>query len=119
MLLTFVEESSCGKCPKPEVRRKTIIRSKESIRNGARLIGKDIVASARECYSLCCNDESCNVAVMHYKNEFDISQSIETCFRFDCPLVPEGSPSVCTFDEHSRYAVIVLVGKGEGVGAVK
>ncbi|XP_057305080.1 uncharacterized protein LOC130642030 [Hydractinia symbiolongicarpus] len=93
-------------CPRPKVMKQTIIRSKESIKNGAILIGKEIVETARSCYDLCCSYETCNVALMHYKqvkNEIGDFETHKYCYLFAC-----GSPSVCSFGNHNRYAVIQL-----------
>ena len=91
-------------CPQPGVRKRTIIRSAESIENGAKLLEKYAVDSARQCYKKCCDMKNCNVAVMHYKQKIqengeELMQKF--CFLFDCK-----SPSVCTYDEHTRYAII-------------
>ena len=93
-------------CPQPKVRKRTIIRSSDSIRNGADPIGQFSVESARECYQNCCNKELCNVAVMHYKQHYaDDGREVmdKICYLFDCK-----SPSVCLFDAHSRYAIIEI-----------
>eukprot|EP00795_Rhopilema_esculentum_P013730 gene13730-4650_t len=95
-----------GKCPPIKVRKDTIIRSRESIRNGAKLLYRTDVESSRECYELCCNRKSCSVAVMHYKKEVDDSGyplTIKTCFVFSC-----GTPNRCSFMNHTGYAVIEM-----------
>lgn len=92
------------KCPQPKVRKRTIIQSTLSKQNGADFLQKETVASARECYQLCCNTENCNVAVMHYSDEYNqVGEVImkKYCFLFDCK-----SPSVCSYKDHSRYAII-------------
>jgi len=91
-------------CPQPGVRKRTIIRSAESIENGAKLLEKYAVDSARQCYKKCCDMKNCNVAVMHYKQKItEIGEELmeKFCFLFDCK-----SPSVCTYDQHTRYAII-------------
>ena len=106
LLIIFVAKVVCDYCPKPSVKKRTIIQSTESIKNGARLISKDIVGSARNCYRLCCDDLSCNVAVMHYKqrsNDLGVLITEKYCFLFAC-----GLPSKCTYEFHRRYAVIDL-----------
>lgn len=90
-------------CPQPSVKKRTIIRAKESRENGAVPIGKFVVDSARQCYLRCCKETDCNIAIMYYKqvieNELEVME--KHCFLFDCK-----SPSVCTYDSHERYAVI-------------
>ncbi|XP_066910253.1 uncharacterized protein [Clytia hemisphaerica] len=93
-------------CPQPKVRKRTIIRSSDSIRNGADPIGQFSVVSARECYQKCCDKELCDVAVMHYKQHYtDDGREVmdKICYLFDCK-----NPSVCLFDAHSRYAIIEI-----------
>ena len=93
-------------CPNPTVKKRTIIRSKESMKNGALLLSKEIVGSAHDCYNLCCTFDTCTTAVMHYKptvNELGEDQVEKLCYLFAC-----GNPSVCEFGEHLRYAVIEL-----------
>jgi len=92
-------------CPTPVVKKRTIIESNESIKKGARLIGKDIVDNAKDCYELCCKDSTCNAAIMHYKEEIVNNEAVtyKYCFLFAC-----GAPSVCSYRYHRRYAVIDL-----------
>ena len=96
-------------CPQPSVRKRTIIRAKESRENGAAPIGKFVVDSARQCYIRCCKESACNVAIMYYKQVIENEQEIteKHCFLFDCK-----SPSVCTYDNHERYAVIEVPKSG-------
>lgn len=90
-----------AECPQPVVKKRTIIRAKESRENGAEPIGKFVVDSARQCYSRCCKEASCNVAIMYYKQVSEDEKMEKHCFLFDCK-----SPSVCSYDNHDRYAVI-------------
>lgn len=116
LIVTSNEDVLSTECPKPNVRKRTIIRSAASIQNGAKLLQKLTVESARNCYSACCNTKDCNVAVMHYKQEYtDEGEEImkKFCFLFDCG----SSDSVCTYDDHSRYAVIE-VPKNRNIGNV-
>merc|ERR1719450_1233043 len=124
LLFLVVPTVVCDKlltCPTPRVRKRTIIQSNESLRNGARLIGKVKVNTAKDCYESCCRNLSCNVAIMHYKEERNYYNEVITvkwCFLFSC-----GSPSVCTYEYHRRYAIIDLgpqrdvgVGRNNGDG---
>ena len=91
-------------CSKPNVLKRTIIQSELSIQNGAMMLKKLEVESARTCYSACCDISNCNVAVMHYKQEYSVEGDEvmkKFCFLFDC-----GSPSVCSYQSHNRYAII-------------
>lgn len=93
-------------CLQPTVHKRTIIRSAESIQNGAILLHKLVVSSARVCYEECCKSQYCNVAVMHYKEEYAPNGNSfmkKYCFMFDCK-----NPSVCSYDEHSGYAIIEI-----------
>eukprot|EP00112_Aurelia_sp_Birch-Aquarium-sp1_P024152 Seg7490.2 transcript_id=Seg7490.2/GoldUCD/mRNA.D3Y31 product="Low-density lipoprotein receptor-related protein 11" protein_id=Seg7490.2/GoldUCD/D3Y31 len=98
---------NAAKCPPIKVRKDTIIRTRESLDNGARLLFRTDVDSSRECYELCCERKSCNIGVMHYKKKRDeISGELmtyKTCFLFAC-----GSPNLCSFMNHTGYAVIEL-----------
>lgn len=96
-----VNQDLLAKCPTPSVRKNTIIESNQSIRNGARLLGKNLVDNAKDCYELCCKDPTCNTAIMHYKEED--AMTFKYCFLFAC-----GTPSVCTYRNRKRYAVIDL-----------
>ena len=94
------------KCPQIKVRKDTIIRTKESMRNGAMLLMKTNVNSSRYCYDLCCTTKDCNTGVMHYKRFRTMKGDIETrktCYLFAC-----GVPSVCTFMDHTGYAIIEM-----------
>lgn len=105
-LFTYIKVVLSQKCLQPTVHKRTIIRSAESIQNGANLLHKLAVPSARDCYEECCKSPYCNVAVMHYKEEYtEDGGSImkKYCFMFDCK-----SPSVCSYDEHSGYAIIEI-----------
>jgi len=109
LLMFHIANVACGTCPSPFVKKRTIIQSSASIKRGAKLIGKDIVDSARDCYKLCCGDLTCDVAVMYYKqkdNELGESITEKYCYLFAC-----GTPSVCTYEVHSRYAIIDLVSR--------
>ena len=99
--------NAAKKCPPIKVRKDTIIRTRESLDNGARLLFRNDVDSSRECYELCCDRKACNIGVMHYKkkrNEMSGElMTYKTCFLFAC-----GSPNVCSFMNHTGYAVIEL-----------
>ena len=99
--------NAAKKCPPIKVRKDTIIRTRESLDNGARLLFRTDVDSSRECYELCCERKSCNIGVMHYKKRRDeISgepMTYKTCFLFAC-----GSPNLCSFMNHTGYAIIEL-----------
>ena len=95
-----------SKCPAIKVRKDTIIRTKDSIRKGARLLSRVNVNSSRDCYKLCCNTRGCSIGVMHYKGVRTFDDDIEArkiCFIFAC-----GSPSRCSFMNHNGYAVIEM-----------
>lgn len=89
------------------VQKRQIIKARESQNNGARFLKHATVLDARECYKLCCERESCDLAQMQYKNSsssgeysyFDIIEKI--CYMFHC-----GTPSKCRFGEHDHYATI-------------
>jgi len=98
-----IDFSYLQECPQPKVQKRTIIRSAASIENGAKLLYKLTVSSARDCYQECCTKKDCNVAVMHYKQADYTEEMKKFCFLFDCK-----SPSVCTFDAHNRYAIIEI-----------
>lgn len=105
VLVVFVSQVE-SKCPQIKVRKDTIIRTKESIRNGAKLLLRTNVNSSRYCYDLCCTTKDCNIGVMHYKRLRTFRGDIETrktCYIFAC-----GMPSVCTFMDHTGYAVIEM-----------
>lgn len=97
-------------CPKPKVRKQTIIKPNISMDNGAKLLYMKKVQKAHQCYDLCCKERECNTAVMHYK-QVDDETTGETIITKQCFLFACGSPSVCSFDEHGKYAVIELPGK--------
>ena len=106
-LLLLPGLNAAKKCPPIKVRKETIIRTRESLDNGARLLFRTDVDSSRECYELCCERKSCNIGVMHYKKRRDeISGELmtyKTCFLFAC-----GSPNLCSFMNHTAYAIIEL-----------
>lgn len=119
VLLYHVENIVCetGTCPSPSVRKRTIIQSRASIKRGAKLIGEDIVESARDCYKLCCNDLTCDTAVMYYKqkdNELGETITEKKCYLFSC-----GTPSVCSYEAHHRYAIIDLGSREQEVQGLK
>ena len=104
-----------SRCPAIKVRKDTIIRTKESVRNGAKLLIRQNVESSRNCYELCCNTKDCTVGVMHYERVRTLSGEIEarkTCFLFACR-----KPNRCRFVNHGGYAVIEM--KGEKLPAKK
>ncbi|XP_028402784.1 uncharacterized protein LOC114525597 [Dendronephthya gigantea] len=88
--------SYVDKCPKFQIRRSTIIKTQQSVRNGAEFLGKKIMSSARGCHELCCKKDGCNLVMLKYDTEsFEKKVS---CFMFNCR-----SPSVCNFYKHSSY----------------
>ena len=106
-LCATLQGLTSSKCPPITVRKDTIIRTKQSIQNGAKLLFRTDVGSSRECYELCCDRKACNVGVMHYKRRKNFNGRIETqktCFIFAC-----GTPNHCSFMNHTGYAVIEMV----------
>lgn len=119
LVVFHVGKIACGtsSCPKPSVKKRTIIQSRASIKRGAKLIGEDIVDSARDCYKLCCNDLTCDTAIMFYKqkdNELGEPITEKKCYLFSC-----GSPSVCTYEAHHRYAIIDLSSREQEIQEAK
>jgi hypothetical protein len=88
--------SYLDKCPKFHIKKSTIIKTQQSIRDGAEFLGKKIVTSSRGCHESCCKTERCNLVMLKYNVEG--SQEKVSCFMFNCR-----SPSVCSFFEHSSY----------------
>ena len=104
--IAIFEGLRSSKCPPIKVKKDTIIRTKESIRNGAKLLFRTDVESSRECYELCCEKKACSVGVMHYKRVrgfTGVTETQKTCFIFAC-----GTPSRCTFMNHTGYAIIEM-----------
>lgn len=105
-IFALLQGLNSSKCPPIKVEKDTIIRTKVSIRNGAKLLFRTDVESSRECYELCCDRKACNLGVMHYKHVQDFTGTVETqktCFIFAC-----GTPSRCIFTNHTGYAVIKM-----------
>lgn len=108
VILVLIENGLiAAKCPQIQVKKDTIIRTKESIRNGARMLYRTEVRSSRQCYELCCKRKACNIGVVHYKKLKDeLTGNILTsksCFIFDC-----GTANQCLFMNHTGYAVIEM-----------
>ncbi len=103
----LIASKSNSKCPpRIKVRKDTIIRTKESINNGARMLYRSEIETSRECYEICCERETCNVGIVHYKKQHDEYGQIvttKTCFVFAC-----GTPNRCIFMNHTGYAVIEM-----------
>ena len=129
LILSFLGQDVCSlqrhrpgrtaNCPKISVHKNTIIKTKESIRNGAKLLRKiHEIKSARECYSECCLRDNCDIGVMHYRKELDEDSGDEIvtkiCFLFQC-----GYPNKCTFLNHTNYAVIQLHREEEKINKKK
>lgn len=89
---------------KIHVKKGQIIKPRESIQNGAKFLKHTDVVNARECYKLCCEHESCDLALMQYTNSSN-SQSYAPVEKF-CYLFHCGIPSKCRFEEHNHYATI-------------
>lgn len=107
LLALLTQGLTASKCPPIKIRKDTIIRTKESIDNGARMLFRSDIDSSRECYEICCERKSCNVGIVHYKKKRDKSTgevvTSKTCFVFAC-----GSPNLCIFMNHTGYAVIEM-----------
>ena len=88
--------SHLDKCPKFQIKKSTIIKTQQSIRNGAEFLGKKIMTSSRGCHESCCETDNCNLVMLKYSVES--SQEKVGCFMFNCR-----SPSVCTFFKHPSY----------------
>jgi len=99
----FLDQNS--KCPHIKVQKDQIIRTKESLENGAKYLARISVDSAKECHSFCCQRDSCNLAMLSYKND-SLGQLVRSCYLFDC-----GQPSKCTFSSYKHYATIVIEDK--------
>ena len=107
VLLTFVlglanaegekySHSYLDQCPTFHIRKSTIIKTQQSIRDGAEFLGKKIMTSSRGCHESCCETDSCNLVMLKYNTES--SQEKVGCFMFNCR-----SPSVCSFFKHPSY----------------
>lgn len=96
----FLNENK--KCPHIKVQKDQILRTKESLENGAKYISKISVNSAKECHSSCCKSDNCNLAMLSYKNDSH-GHLVRNCYLFDC-----GQPSRCTFSPYKHYATIVI-----------
>lgn len=96
------------KCPQIKVKKDQIIRTKESLDNGAKYLEKKVVKSAKECYQLCCGLKDCNVGMLSYKND-SYGHLVRNCYLFDC-----GQPSKCTFSSYKHYATILFDDRENG-----
>lgn len=111
LFLTSLVQYSCQTaedgCPRIEVKKNRILRTKMSIKKGAKYLAKEVVGVAKECYNRCCARRDCNLGLLQYKNATD--GGIErTCYLFDC-----GNPSKCSFAPYPHYAAIVFAPRGE------
>lgn len=104
ILVTFdtsvADDLDHSKCPRFDIKERTIIKVHDSEANGAKFLGRSIVSSSRGCYKKCCEKDNCNLVTL----KFEVKRV--TCFMFDC-----GSPSKCLFRTHStyrNYAAVVL-----------
>ncbi|CAH1792597.1 unnamed protein product, partial [Owenia fusiformis] len=68
-----------------------IIRTHESIANGAIFIESPGAKTQGDCLSECCKQSECNLAVFEDKSK-------RSCYLFDCKV-----PSLCTFTNHTGY----------------
>lgn len=85
-----------AKCSKFHIRKSTIIKTQQSIHDGAEFLGKKVTTSSRGCHKQCCSTLGCNLVMLKY----DVESSVErvNCFMFNCR-----SPSVCSFFKHPSY----------------
>lgn len=101
-LLHTVYPNDIDGCPPIHVKKNRILRTKESLSNGAKYIRRQYVHSAKECYKLCCESRGCNLGMLSYKNSsIALGEIVRTCYLFDC-----GSPSKCAFSSYNHYATI-------------
>lgn len=84
------------RCPRFHIKKTTIIKTQQSIHNGAEFLGKKVVSSSRGCHEKCCKTGGCNLVMLKYEVK-ENAQKV-SCFMFNCR-----SPSVCTFFQHSTY----------------
>lgn len=84
------------RCPRFHIKKTTIIKTQQSIRDGAEFLGKKVVSSSRGCHENCCKTEGCNLVMLKYEVKENAHKV--SCFMFNCR-----SPSVCTFLHHSTY----------------
>ncbi|KAL3875122.1 hypothetical protein ACJMK2_038056 [Sinanodonta woodiana] len=75
----------------------TIIKTKESLLNGAKFL-KNLksIACAQGCIEECCNLDGCDVAVYEEKDE-------NNCYLFNC-----SKPNSCIFAPHALYRSIMV-----------
>lgn len=101
-LFHTVHPNDVDGCPPIHVQKNRILRTKESLNNGAKYIRRQFVNSAKECYNLCCETNDCNLGMLSYKNSsIALGEIDRTCYLFDC-----GSPSKCAFSSYKHYATI-------------
>lgn len=110
--VSAVDDLTEYRCPFTiHVKKGQIIRAKESLQNGAKFLKHTVVADARECYKLCCERESCDLALMQYANSSNPKSYLpveKVCYMFHC-----GKPTKCRFGEHKHYATISYVRPNE------
>ncbi|XP_078345468.1 uncharacterized protein LOC144630988 [Oculina patagonica] len=102
--LCCVSTADDYRCPyNIHVNKGQIIKARESVSNGASFLKHSPVYDAKECYKLCCERKTCDLAQMQYKNSTDgfFARVEKICYMFHC-----GKPSKCRFGEHDHYATI-------------
>ena len=85
-----------NKCPRFHIKKSTIIKTQQSVRDGAVFLAKKVMSSSRGCHQQCCKTDGCNLVMLKYDTESDVEKV--SCFLFNCR-----SPSVCSFYQHSSY----------------
>ncbi|XP_046859874.1 uncharacterized protein LOC124453164 isoform X2 [Xenia sp. Carnegie-2017] len=103
---------SFGRCPKFTIKKSTIIKSSQSLHNGAVLLGRKVTHSSAGCHKECCKNTDCNLVMLKYELQNKIVKI--TCFLFDCK-----TPSVCSFYQHSTYHNYVALDYGERKSSFK
>lgn len=103
---------SFGRCPKFTIKKSTIIKSSQSVHNGAVLLGRKLTRSSAGCHKECCKNTDCNLVMLKYELQNKIVKI--TCFLFDCK-----TPSVCSFYQHSTYHSYVALDYGERKSSFK
>ena len=88
--------SYLNKCPRFRIKKSTILRTQQSVRDGAVFLAKKVMSSSRGCHQQCCKTDGCNLVTLKYGTGSDIEKV--NCFMFNCR-----SPSVCSFYQHWLY----------------
>jgi len=76
-----------------------IIRTTESIRNGAEFLDSKENSTPQECDEMCCQNGECNVSVLSRFGQ---------CFLFNC-ISNIDEKFVCTFSQNPNFNVFVKV----------